>query len=89
MKIVMILIQYFLNNGLLVLLLLEDLPVLLSDAVQEYIKLSTRRETIEQLLGKIQNTDGKFNRSFFKDMNEFSGNRNQLQKSREFEIGKK
>jgi len=38
--------------------LLEDLPVLLSEAVQEYIKLSAKRETIEQLLGKIQNTDG-------------------------------
>jgi hypothetical protein len=42
--------------------LLEDLPVLLSDAVQEYINLSTKRETIEQLLGKIQNVDGNFDR---------------------------
>jgi len=41
--------------------LLEDLPVLLSEAVQEYIKLSAKRETIEQLLGKIQNTDGNIN----------------------------
>jgi outer membrane lipopolysaccharide assembly protein LptE/RlpB len=32
--------------------------VLLSDAAREYIKLSMRRETIEQLLGKIQNVDG-------------------------------
>ena len=39
--------------------LLDDLPVLLTDAVNEYFKLSTRRETIEQLLGKIQNADGK------------------------------
>ncbi|CAF3466292.1 unnamed protein product, partial [Rotaria sp. Silwood2] len=36
----------------------EDLPALLSDAVQKYIALSTKRETIEQLLGKIQNADG-------------------------------
>lgn len=38
--------------------ILPDLPVLLSDAVQEFVKLSTKRETIEQLLGKIQATDG-------------------------------
>ena len=38
--------------------LLEDLPVLLSDTTREYIALSTKRETIEQLLGKIQATDG-------------------------------
>ncbi|CAF3682762.1 unnamed protein product [Rotaria sordida] len=38
--------------------LLEDLPVLLSDAVQKYLNLSTKRETVEQLLGKIQNVDG-------------------------------
>jgi hypothetical protein len=30
--------------------------------VQEYINLSTKRETIEQLLGKIQNVDGNFDR---------------------------
>ncbi|CAM4952153.1 unnamed protein product [Rotaria socialis] len=38
--------------------LLEELPVLLSDAVQEYLNLSTKRETIEQLLGKFQTADG-------------------------------
>ena len=38
--------------------LLEDLPVLLSETVEEYLKLSIQRETVEQLLGKIQNTDG-------------------------------
>ena len=38
--------------------LLEDLPVLLSETVQEYIKLSAKRETVEQLLGKIQTSDG-------------------------------
>jgi hypothetical protein len=38
--------------------LLEDLPVLLSETVEEYLKLSIKRETVEQLLGKIQNTDG-------------------------------
>ncbi len=38
--------------------LLEDLPVLLSETVEEYIKLSTKGETIEQLLGKIQPADG-------------------------------
>lgn len=41
--------------------LLEDLPVLLSDTVDEYLKLSTRRETLEQLLGRIQNSDGNKN----------------------------
>ncbi len=40
--------------------LLEDLPVLLSDTVQEYITLSTKRETVEQLLGKIQAADGNW-----------------------------
>ncbi|CAF1117194.1 unnamed protein product [Rotaria sp. Silwood1] len=40
--------------------LLEDLPVLLGDSVQEYIKLLTKRETIEQLLRKIQNIDDSF-----------------------------
>ncbi len=40
--------------------LLEDLPVLLRDSVQEYIKLSTKRETIEQLFRKIQNIDDNF-----------------------------
>ncbi|CAF0846918.1 unnamed protein product [Didymodactylos carnosus] len=37
--------------------LIDDLPVLLSECVKEYIQLSTRRETIEQLLGKIQQTE--------------------------------
>ncbi len=40
------------------LTLSEDLPVLLGETVQEYIKLSTKRETVEQLLGKIQSADG-------------------------------
>jgi hypothetical protein len=39
--------------------LVEDLPVLLADAVDEYFKLSVRRETIEQLLGKLQHVDGR------------------------------
>ncbi|UJR36425.1 hypothetical protein I4U23_029148 [Adineta vaga] len=43
--------------------LLDDLPVLLSDTVQEYFKLSTQRESIEQLLGKIQNSDDPSNNS--------------------------
>ncbi|CAF0919567.1 unnamed protein product [Rotaria sp. Silwood1] len=43
--------------------LVEDLPVLLSDAVQKYINLSMKRETIEQLLGKIQNVDETSNNS--------------------------
>lgn len=38
--------------------LLDDLPVLLSDSVQEYMKLSSQRETIEQLLGNLQKNDG-------------------------------
>ena len=37
--------------------LLDDLPVLLSDAMDKYLKLSTKRDTIEQLLGKLQNPD--------------------------------
>ena len=38
--------------------LIPDFPVLLSETVREYINLSTKRETVEQLLGKIQATDG-------------------------------
>ncbi|CAF1416356.1 unnamed protein product [Adineta steineri] len=43
--------------------LLDDLPVLLTEAVQEYLKLSTQRESIEQLLGKIQTNDELTNNS--------------------------
>ena len=45
--------------------LLDDLPVLLSEAVEEFFKLSTKRETLEQLLGKLQSTDGEFSSNFF------------------------
>jgi hypothetical protein len=38
--------------------LLDDLPVLLSETVHEYMKLSTQRESVEQLLGNIQKSDG-------------------------------
>lgn len=38
--------------------LVQDLPVLLSQAVDEYFKLTSRRETIEQLLGKLQSNEG-------------------------------
>ena len=44
--------------------LLEDLPVLLGETVQEYFKLSTQRESIEQLLGKIQTSDGNLQSIF-------------------------
>lgn len=40
------------------LTLSNEFPVSLSGAVQEYINLSTKRETIEQLLGKIQTAEG-------------------------------
>ncbi|CAF1582326.1 unnamed protein product [Adineta ricciae] len=43
--------------------LLDDLPVLLGETVQEYLKLSTQRESIEQLLGKIQTSDDPSNNS--------------------------
>ena len=43
--------------------LLDDLPALLTDAVDEYFKLSTKRETVEQLLGRLQSPDGNVTNS--------------------------